>query len=174
LKLAYSGGFHPMPKVVFGCALPVGTESMQETVVVELTECLDPSFLRKRINRQLPHGITITSVKRITPGKKKQRIKESHFVVSLNEAELNKSDLEKFLESDYFPIVKKGKKGDHKINARALVKSMTPFSLNGITLIVRHTTGPEARPAEIVKRVFSLEESQVNHMKILKTKQILW
>jgi len=174
LKLVYSNGFHPMPKVVFGCALPVGTESMQETVVVELTECFDPSLLKKRINRELPHGISVTSVKKITPGKKKQRIKESHFIVTLNETELNKSDLEKFLKSDYFPIVKKGKKGDHKINARAMVKAMTRFSRHEITLIIRHATGPEARPAEIVKSVFSLGESQVNHMKILKTKQILW
>jgi radical SAM-linked protein len=174
LKLGYSKGFHPMPKVVFGCALPVGTESMQETAVVELTEYTDPFSLRKSINRQLPYGITVTSVKEITPGKKKQRIKESHFIVSLNETELNESDLKRFLKSDYFPVVKKGKKGDHKINARALVKSMTRFSPNGIKLTMEHTTGPEARPAEITKSVFSLGESQVNHMKILKTKQVLW
>ncbi len=173
LNLVYSRGFHPMPKVVFGCALPVGTESMQETAVFELTEYMDTSFLRKCINRQLPPGITVTSVKEITDGKKKQRLKESHFIVTLNETELNKTDLKRFLKSDYFPVVKMSKKGDHEINARALVKSMTRFSPNGIKLTVKHTTGPEVRPAEIVKSVFSLEDSQVNHMKVLKTKQIL-
>lgn len=174
LNLVYSRGFHPMPKVAFGCALPVGTESMQETADVELTEYADTSFLRKRINRQLPPGITVTSVQEITPGKKKQRLKESHFIVTLDETELNEPDLKRFLKSDYFPVVKMSKKGDHEINARALVKSMARFSPNGIKLTVRHTTGPEARPAEIVKSVFSLEDSQVTHMKILKTKQILW
>ena len=163
-----------MPYVVFGCALPVGTESMQETAYVELTEYTDTSFLRKRINRQLPPGITVTSVQEITPGKKKQRLKESHFIVTLNETELNEPDLKRFLKSDYFPVVKMSKKGDHEINARALVKSMARFSSNGIKLTVRHTTGPEVRPAEIVKNVFSLEDSLVTHMKILKTKQILW
>ena len=121
----------------------------------------------------MPPGITVTSVKEITPGKKRQRLKESHFIVTLNETELNESDLKRFLKSEYFPVVKLRKKGDHKINARALVKSMALFSPNGIKLTMRHTTGPEARPAEIVKSVFLLEDSQVTHMKILKTKQIL-
>jgi radical SAM-linked protein len=173
LNLVYSRGFHPMPKVVFGCALPVGTESMQETVDIEVAEYTDTTFLKKRINRQLPSGIAVTSIKEICPPKKKMRLKESHFIVTLNGTELKEADLERFLESDYFPIVKMGKKGEHKIDAKPLVKFMSLFSTNGIKLIMRHPSGPEARPAEIVKSVFSLSDSRACCMRILKTRQVL-
>jgi radical SAM family uncharacterized protein/radical SAM-linked protein len=173
LNLVYSRGFHPMPKVVFGCALPVGTESMQETVDVEIAEFTDTSVLKKRINRQLPSGIAVTSIKEICPHKKTKRLKESHFIVTLNGTELKEADLERFLKSDYFPIVKVGKKGEHKIDAKPLVKFMDLFSPNGIKLIMRHAPGPEAKPAEIVKSVFSLSDSRAIYMRILKTKQVL-
>ncbi|UCF85122.1 MAG: TIGR03960 family B12-binding radical SAM protein [Desulfobacteraceae bacterium] len=173
LNLIYSKGFHPMPKVVFGCALPVGTESMQETVDVEDTAFADTSFLKKRINRQLPSGIAVTSVKVMSHRKQKMRLKESHFIVTLNGAELKEAALEGFLKSDYFPVVKAGKKGEHKINVRPLVKFMDRFSPNGIKLVMRHASGPEAKPAEIIKSVFSLNDSQINCMRILKTKQVL-
>ena len=173
LNLVYSKGFHPMPKVVFGCALPLGTESMQETVDIEDTSFVDTSFLKKRINRQLPSGIALISVKVTPHHKQKMRLKESHFIVTLNGTELKETDLEGFLKSDYFPVVKVGKKREHKINVRPLVKFMDCFSLNGIKIIMRHASGPEAKPAEIIKSVFSLNDSQINCMRILKTKQVL-
>jgi radical SAM-linked protein len=163
-----------MPKVVFGCALPVGTESMHETVDIEVTDFADTSLLKKRINRQLPSGIAVTSIKEIYPPKKKTRLKESHFIVTLNGTVLKEAELERFLKSDSFPIVKTGKTGTHKIDAKPLVKFMDLFSPNGIKLIVRHPSGPEAKPAEIVKGVFSLSDSRACAMRILKTKQILW
>ena len=46
LKLAYSQGFHPMPKVSFFSALPVGTESMGELAEIELIEALSMDQLK--------------------------------------------------------------------------------------------------------------------------------
>jgi radical SAM family uncharacterized protein len=56
LHLVYSKGFHPLPKVSFASALPVGTESIHETLDFELYETMPISSVRKEISRQLPNG----------------------------------------------------------------------------------------------------------------------
>jgi radical SAM family uncharacterized protein/radical SAM-linked protein len=173
LDLIYSKGFHPMPKIAFACALPVGTESMQETLDIDTVGTPGTSF-KESLNRQLPSGITVTSVEGVSFDKKKVRLKESHFLVSLkNGVRLQEEYLETFLKSQYFPIVKINKKGEHKINIRPLVKSMTLVSPNSIRLIIQHTSGPQSKPAEIVRGVFSLDDSSVSEMEILKTNQVL-
>ncbi len=70
LKMHYTQGFNPVPKVSFSPALPVGTESLAEYLDVDLTENIaDEKIFLQRINSQLPEGITVLSVGEI-PGKK--------------------------------------------------------------------------------------------------------
>jgi len=173
LNLAHSKGYHPMPKVSFHCALPVGTESMQETMDIEVSDVPDIASLKKAINLQLPSGISVASVTLISPGRKKERLKESHFLITLNGIELKETDLDKFLASDYFPAIKLTKKGAHKVDLRQLVKSMSLISPNSIKLVVKHTSRGELRPAEIVRNVFALQDSDLTSIRILKTQQIL-
>ena len=173
LRLEYSEGFHPMPKVSFVCALPVGIESMQETVDVEISEKRPISSIKQLVNRQLPHGITVTSVEEILSNKKKIRLRESHFLISLNGYEIQEKDVDRFLKSDYFPIVKTGKKGEHVINARSLVKSMKLVLPNTVRLDIKHTSGPQLRPDQIIDGVFSLRDLPEKGIKIIKTGQVL-
>jgi hypothetical protein len=107
------------------------------------------------------------------PGKKKQRLEESHFLITLNGVLLERDKLDRFLESDYFPLVRKTKKGEHEINARSFVKHMDLISNNRIRLVFKHASGPAPKPIDIVKNVFSLSDCQWDDTRILKTKQIL-
>lgn len=52
LPVAYSQGFNPKPKVSFGPALPLFTESLSEYVDIELTE--ETRGLKERLNAYLP------------------------------------------------------------------------------------------------------------------------
>ena len=62
LPLAYSQGFHPLPKLTFASALPVGCTSEAELMDMLLTEPLDPSELMQRLSFTLPAGIGIASI----------------------------------------------------------------------------------------------------------------
>ena len=62
LPLAYSQGFHPLPKITFASALPVGCTSEAELMDMVLNEPLDPSELMQRIAPALPAGIGIASI----------------------------------------------------------------------------------------------------------------
>ena len=173
LNLGYYKGFHPMPKMSFVCALPVGTESMQETMDVMLADTPNVLSLKERMNQQLPQGLAVVDVKEIYRGKKKERLKESHFLITLNGVPLKAECVDRFLKSKFFSIVRIGKKGENEINVRPFVKAIDLITPNKIKLTVRHASGPEPRPGEIVKGVFSLKDAHLIDMKILKTRQVL-
>ncbi len=173
LDLVYSRGFHPMPKLSFACALPVGTESLQETLDIELAESSDISHLEACINGQLPPGIDVISVEKIPPGRKKAILKESAFIVTLNGRELKEEYLKRFLESDHFTVVKTTKKGEHRINAKHQVKSIRIISPNKIGLVLDQIEGPKLKPDEIVEGIFLLKGLTGYDIKTVKTKQVL-
>ena len=62
LPVAYSQGFHPLPKITFASALPVGCTSEAELMDVVLSEPVAPSEVMRRLASTLPTGIAITSV----------------------------------------------------------------------------------------------------------------
>ena len=172
LDLVYSKGFHPMPKISFFSALPVGTESMAETADIELAEHLDKDDLKAAINRELPKGINITTIEKVSSSEKKRHIETSRFLITLDGAAFNEANLMKFLQSKHFEVVKINKKGEHSIDARKLVTAMKIVSPEQIDLTIRQTDTLTLKPAEIVKGVFYLGEEEISNMKILKTEQI--
>lgn len=59
VPLVFSGGFHPLPKVIFTQALPVGVESLAEYLDCVVRELVDPQEFLKDVNRQLPEGLEV-------------------------------------------------------------------------------------------------------------------
>ncbi|MEK6532232.1 MAG: TIGR03960 family B12-binding radical SAM protein [Deltaproteobacteria bacterium] len=65
VNLRYSGGFHPKPRLSFSQALPVGTESLDECMDVEIEEGggkPENSVIMERLNTTLPNGLKILEV----------------------------------------------------------------------------------------------------------------
>lgn len=173
VNVVHSKGYHPMPKISFATALPVGTESMEETLDLELSQTSDFSTIKDRLNLELPPGIKISFVQKLSSNTKKPRLKESHFLVTLGDIELNESSLDMFNKTDHFPVTKRNRKGEHEIDAKLLVKSIALISQNSVKIILRGTNGPELRPAELVKEIFLLKDESVIEMRTLKTRQVL-
>ena len=57
LPLRYSQGFHPLPRVTFHEALPVGMECRHALCDIELTEPMPAGDILQRLNRELPGGV---------------------------------------------------------------------------------------------------------------------
>lgn len=60
VPLAFSRGFHPMPRLAFGPPLSLGTSSTTEFVDAFLTEKLPADALVRNLNEALPPGLLIT------------------------------------------------------------------------------------------------------------------
>jgi radical SAM family uncharacterized protein/radical SAM-linked protein len=173
LPLAHSEGFHPMPKVTFTCALPVGTESLVETVDVELMEPCPVEDLISKVNAQLPGPIRITMAEPLNRGQGGARVKESRFLITLNGTRPSAEELEKFLNADLVPAAKQGKRGQVVVNARSLVKSIEILSTGEINMVTAHAEGPELKPLDLLRTVFGLTESQICRARVIKTMQVL-
>jgi radical SAM family uncharacterized protein/radical SAM-linked protein len=62
IPIAYSQGYHPLPLISFGPALPVGYEGDRELADFSLIESIQPNVFRERLNQHLPGGIQIVAV----------------------------------------------------------------------------------------------------------------
>lgn len=64
LPIAYSEGFNPRPKLVFGLNLSIGAESECEILDSQLTEEMEYDDVIKKLNDVLPDGLEVYYVKR--------------------------------------------------------------------------------------------------------------
>jgi radical SAM family uncharacterized protein/radical SAM-linked protein len=62
LPVAFTGGFHPTPRISIANALPLGATSTGEIVDFELTIALDAESFRQQLSGVLPQDIPIYSV----------------------------------------------------------------------------------------------------------------
>lgn len=65
VPLAYTRGFSPHPRIVFGLSLPLGVIGLDEVVEIELSQALPEAELRDRMARQAPPGLTFHGLKPI-------------------------------------------------------------------------------------------------------------
>ncbi|HYS11398.1 MAG TPA: TIGR03960 family B12-binding radical SAM protein [Myxococcales bacterium] len=68
LSIPHSQGFHPKPKVSFGPACPVGTESRAEYLDLELFGVQDAGQVAGAVRVHLPEGFRLLSCEVLAPG----------------------------------------------------------------------------------------------------------
>ncbi len=173
LKMHYSQGFHPMPKISFYSALPVGTASLEEVLDIELMGQEDVDAIEEKLNRQLPKEMAVIRVTKVAASEKKPRLKESRFLLSTFGISLEKDYVSRFLKSEKFPVVKMDKNGEQEIDACSLVSSLSLVEDDKIEMTIKNTVGRGLRPAEIAKAIFRLSDEDVLRIETVKTGQIL-
>jgi radical SAM-linked protein len=173
VSLAYSKGYHPMPKLSFASALPVGTESLHETLEVRWHDSLPDGTLRDRISEQLPSGLEIRALEALDREAGSLKVKETHYQITFNGVSVAEDGLQRFLASDSFHVIKKGKKGDQSIDARAQVRAAYFSTGSTIHLALRTMRGPALKPAEIVQGMFHLSEEARDGIAVLKIMEVL-
>ncbi|ALJ67019.1 MULTISPECIES: TIGR03960 family B12-binding radical SAM protein [unclassified Synechocystis] len=67
LPIAFTGGFHPGPRISIANALPLGSSSSGEIVDFDLTEMLDPGEFRQRLAAVLPVDLPVYQVEEVDP-----------------------------------------------------------------------------------------------------------
>ncbi|MFM7559926.1 TIGR03960 family B12-binding radical SAM protein [Cylindrospermopsis raciborskii] len=65
LPIAFTGGFHPHPRIALASALSLGSTSSGEILDLELTQSMDLEDFRHQLVRQLPSNIPLYQVQEI-------------------------------------------------------------------------------------------------------------
>ena len=65
LPVSFSGGFHPLPRLQVGHALPLGVQGGGELLDLELAQVVPPVTLLNTLQPRLPRGIQLLSVQEV-------------------------------------------------------------------------------------------------------------
>jgi len=173
IKLAYTQGFNPHPKISFGPALPLGYTSTAEFVDVELTNYLSLD-IKNAVNPILPQGLKIIDIKVIplaTPSLNasintaEYQINFKHYYSRLKA----KKDILKQSNIDITRTVKGCRK---RINIRPYIESIS--QKNGSLIIqTRSIEGRTARISEILGQVYNISESNIKSLPVHRRKQYI-
>lgn len=111
LRLAFSEGFHPKPKISFPSALALGIEALEEVVELELEGVFDLADVEQCIRAQMVDGMSLLAIEARPPGSAKAQVVASRFRVPLpSECQLRVQDrIRCILEQPALSIDRDGK-----------------------------------------------------------------
>ena len=193
LALAHSQGFHPLPKILFATALPVGVESLTETVDLQLEESLAAAEVMKRLAQSLPDEIEIVDALEVPlhgpppfPGLRSAYWIELDHCLSQEEAA---KKIEGSLKLESLPLRQERKGKERQVDIRPMVDRMEvrvreenrqekPLPEEkaesrtgpqwGIELLLRNTEGRSAKPTEVIKAILDLDDEALARCRIVK------
>ncbi|MBD2111903.1 MULTISPECIES: TIGR03960 family B12-binding radical SAM protein [Cyanophyceae] len=137
LPIAFTGGFHPGPRLSPANALPLGATSSGEVVDFELTQAIAPADFLQRLGAQLPPEIPLYAIAEVPldePSATKLLDQAEYYLhVSLEDIGAASLDWEGWIESvlalDEVPWEKKTKSGKMQlINLRERLHELTVVS----------------------------------------------
>jgi radical SAM-linked protein len=153
IRVAYSEGFSPRPKVSFGLALSTGYESLGEYLDIDLVEDLEPDELVALVNPSLPAGMEAQVAIRIPAGTDslQQAVTSSAWEIEVPGVEPHRLEeaVAAALATDTLTIVveRKGSKTD--LDARPAILAL---EARGSVLVAELATHPRSlRPAELLR-----------------------
>ena len=175
LPVAFSQGHHPLPRLSFGPALPVGVSSDDEWVDVELTTPLEPATLAARLGAELPDGlesVEAVEVARTAPSIESE-MESVTYTVDLGTLDVPPPALAaavaRFLDAATVPVMKEGKSGTRMIDARHLVRALVVAGTN--RLVVELWVGPDGmlKASALVGALLGLAADAVSELRVHKT-----
>ncbi|MBC8198535.1 MAG: TIGR03960 family B12-binding radical SAM protein [Desulfobacterales bacterium] len=169
ILLKFTEGFHPMPKVSFDDPLPIGMESLNETLHLVVCGSVRPDAVITGLNNHLPEGLLVKDCQ-ISPSKPaiKQQ-KSATYLVELKEGCFDKQKLDDFVKSSDFVQTRVNRKGKlKKIDFKDLVLKINLTDPCRMIIRLRSEPGRTARPFEIIKGIFNLSEEIIKQATIIK------
>src|SRR5690554_398803 len=165
LPIAYSQGYHPLPRLALGPPLPLGIESEAEYVDLVFTAHYTEAEILEMLNTSLPQGLEITEVKEATQKVRSltatiNQLDYAYFIENPSKEDHERSrdlliqSLQMLWDQEELPVIRKKKNQEKKVDIRPLWKGYeflpTEQELHKLKLMVEY--GPEGtiRPEDFL------------------------
>lgn len=168
LPLAFTAGFHPLPRVSFHGALPVGLESLGETMDLELAAARSTSLLVETFNRVLPQGLRVLDAVALPRRLPPPRPDLAVYRVESPEPVFSRQGVEQFLGREELWLIRRSPKEERPVDLRPLVERLTVADARHLELHLRLREKDNPKASEACARIFSLSEDQSRELRILK------
>ena len=126
MPLAFSQGFHPMPLLSFGRALPVGVESQAEWFALTLHKDLPPQEVAARLTPLLPPGMDVLRIEPVEKSRRTEQAVAEAFTLRMPTAEETEAAARCFAEFAALPermFTRETKKGPRTADIRLMLRN---------------------------------------------------
>ncbi|MBN2141613.1 MAG: TIGR03960 family B12-binding radical SAM protein [Desulfovibrionaceae bacterium] len=156
LALSFSKGFHPMPRLSFGLALPVGVESLCEWFNIYLRQDLDAQEVLGALDGLLPEGLEVFRAEGLGPGRRQPQARQEVFRVVFNGPaeviEARRGQWARFWAADHYQLTRQTKRGMKLADVRPLAVGVFLDEPGGVRLVLDWGLG-YVNPLELVRKV---------------------
>ena len=172
LKIKFTKGFHPKPKMSFHNPLPLGMESAEESFYITLREPADCEKIISSVNRQLPEGLLVTGCCNIPVNKRPKLPETVVYTMIVSKKEFEDQKITAFNDASEWMVVRTTKKGRKKqIDLKEIVldlKRLSPVKLN---MRLKMVQGMSVRPTDVIQSIFQFSDATIRYAEIIKEKQ---
>ena len=168
IAVKFSEGFHPKPKMAFSDALPIGLESLCETMRLTVSGQIAPGDLVARLNAELPEGLHVSDCTS-HPQSKATADRDVVYRVSLRQGQFDQDALARFDATASVIVERTNRKGKlKKIDLKAMVQNIESVKPDTLEIIIRHRSDAILRPDVVLKNIFDLPQAVLRHARVIK------
>lgn len=143
IKLAYSHGFNPHPKMVFAQPLSLGYTGLNEYIEIETTEDHEPGYIAEKLSELMPPGLDIKGCERMAEGRKTlaaMTVAAEYMIEITLEEPVDMSDgeiAELYMSQDRIITLKKQKKKKVpvEIDIKPMIRQLQVSQQDGLIVI---------------------------------------
>ena len=171
IDIKYTEGFHPKPKLAFQDALPVGMESLRESMVITVAVTENSNSVMERLNPLMADGLRIFDAFDIVSKKEIQQLipEQNLYFIRLKDGFFSQKDLNSFRSAESFTMMRQNKKGQQKtVNLKHFVTEVTLVAPNELHISLKSHDGLTLRPIKVLRHIFSLSDDQLKLAEISK------
>jgi radical SAM family uncharacterized protein/radical SAM-linked protein len=172
LPLSFSSGFHPLPRVSFYDALPVGVESLAETMDVELAGRVPEDKLVSSLNRVLPPGLKVLEARRLTRRLDPPGRQGAIYQVESRVPAFAAQAAGDFLAQAEFMVTRRRPRKEHRLDLRGLVAGLTVLDDSHLEMHLRRREKDNLKVTDALAAIFALGDDQARELRIVKIKSL--
>ncbi len=176
LPVAFSRGHHPLPRLSFGPALPLGASSEDELLDVELSAPVPAAEARARLAAELPEGLELLGAVEIPRGARSidQSVAGFRWEVDLRDLPEPPAPgavtaaVARFRGGAALPVQKAGKRGERVVDGRPTVTALEVAAAQ--RLVLELAVGPDGtlRPSAVIAALLGLSPEAVPALRMHK------
>ncbi len=184
VPVKYSEGFHPLPRVSFSQPLPVGMESMDERMDVELDvkqSAITPDELRERLNKTAPEGLQFLSAQ-ILPLQHDTAsaiMKVAEYLIFLKNSpmalnitpESIDGILRDFHGKESLTVRIMKEKRTEEVDIKPLVGGLSLADGATLRLVLKKGGSRNIRPQDVLAGLFNLSKADASLIPVLKIRE---
>ncbi len=173
IRLVYSQGYHPHPRIAYGPPLATGYTSS--------AEYMDVQYYREReldikaaLNRVLPEGLRVVQIQNLY-GKHQSLtsiINRAEYEVTFNrvfdQSYLNRTIAE-FLRREHIIVQRQRSEEQRPVDIRPFIASMEASDGNRLLLSLNFIDGKTARVSEVLSELLSFNDEEIALSKVHRT-----